>query len=88
MADLADTNVRANRLTSGTLIPLGNLFVLLTGVAGGAVWCAKMDARVSNIEAAVESLVDGDWSQRDMATWAELLQSKNPTISVPTVQHR
>ena len=88
MTDVSDTKLRDGKVSANTLIPLGNLLVLACGVGGGAMWCARMDNRVSNIEAAVQSLVDGVWSQDDMANWADLLSARNPTLSVPPVTHR
>ena len=58
MSDLADTTVRDVTLTKNTKIPLYNLWTLLGIAIGGTLWAARMDSRVSNIESAVNRLVD------------------------------
>jgi hypothetical protein len=88
LPNLTDTNVRDGKVTSGTLVPLGNLLVLIAIATGGAMWATRIDGRVGNIESSVATLVDGTWTQADQENWADLLRALNPSLNVPAIPRR
>lgn len=84
MTPSSDTNGRG-KITASTLVPLGNLLVLLGGVAGAMAWCTRIEGRVANIEKLVTELVDGKWTRNDMADFTVRFQELNPAIKVPQI---
>lgn len=67
---------------ASTLLPVGNLLVLVSIFVGGAVWVTKIEGRLVNIEHTLERFVD---SQKVHA-WVEVLQAKNPDMDIPDLR--
>ena len=86
MSPTESSSPRKTILTKDTLVP----WTFVLAVAGGAVW---INQALTKIEFGLESLSrdiqaiertsQQQWRHRDMASWAELLQAKNPELKVP-----
>ena len=76
-------------LDGNTPIPLGQVFVLVSVIAGWIALYYRVDYRLDGLEGVVSSLeeaVQTRWSRDDMAGFADLLQAKNPDLEVPEVR--
>lgn len=74
------------KLDTNTLVPIGMLLTISAGFAGGAVW---LNERLTNIDyrlQGIETKIADRWNVDKMAHWAEILQLRNPTLSVPPVK--
>jgi len=88
---MADT-----KLNKDTLLPLGVVIVVITAVAGGAVWLnsklqsinyhmEKLNIEVTNIKKQLDLAEQDHWTYREMRLWVELLKAKNTGIDVPNI---
>lgn len=87
----------SNKLTKDTLIPVSLVFIIVSSIAGAAVWLNNRLASINfHIEAlkvevqAVQEKLDvaarNVWTSRDMQLWVELLKAKNPEIQIPDIK--
>lgn len=78
-------------LGTGTMVQLGTLATVLCAVAGGTLWLARTDNRLSNLEKDVAEIVkrfDGNLSAQTFELWAQLLGARNPELIVPPLPPR
>jgi hypothetical protein len=86
----------AVKLSPQTWVPISVAVSAILMFAAGAVWINSnfQEVKFANRELAngleevkntIKELRDR-WTSRDMQQWVELLQAKNPTLSVPTIR--
>jgi hypothetical protein len=86
----------AVKLSPQTWVPISVAVSAILMFAAGAVWInsnfqevkfanKQLASDLDDVKQAVKELRDR-WTSRDMSQWVELLQAKNPTLSVPTIR--
>lgn len=93
--ELADKKTSVFTLDKSTLVPIGLLISVVLASIGAATWIQgtllELDHKIEQLNLRIAQLSDNTrdrWTVTDMKRWAELLQARNATLSVPIPSER